>query len=173
MKAAEAVQRILDAHHEMIYGWASGRTGNHMYVVWSTDTGVVTFAFGEGKGHVLIEVRDDERRDVVFATKPVALARLDSQSPPERRRWLADNLPGFVRDSQGMVLAKDENLRNRWYAKFRLQPVRDTTPYLKICVDLVGSSASWSVEYLRYDGCILDEVRVETRYAPLRRVGNA
>jgi hypothetical protein len=172
MKAAEAVQRILDAHHEMIYGWASGRTGNQLHVVWTTDTGVVTFVFSSGKGHVMIEVRDDDGEEV-FATKPATLSRLDSQSHPERRRWLTDTLPDLVRDAQGMVLAKDENWRNRWYAKFRLQPKWGTTPYLKVCVDLVGGSASWSVEYLRYDGCIPDEVRVQARYAPLRRLGYA
>jgi len=137
-------------------------------IEWATKRGVARFVFKDGNGHVEVEVHG-----TVFATKPVTLSRLDSQAPPQQRRWLADNLPALVRASQGMTLAKDENWRNRWYAKFRLEPVRDTTPYLKIWVDLVGSSASWSVEYIRRDGCLLDEIRAETRYTPLRRISHA
>jgi hypothetical protein len=173
MKASAAVRKLVEAHHEMIYGWATKKTDGPMHVVWTTDTGVVDFVFADGKGHVVLEVTDDERRGVSFITKPVRLTRLDSQAEPEQRRWLADNLAALVRDAQGMILAKDENWRHRWYAKFHLQPVLGTIPVLTICVDLVGSSASWSVEYIRRDGCLVDEVRVKSRYIPLRSIGYA
>jgi len=165
MKASEAVRKLVETNHEMIYGWATKGTDGPMRVVWTTDSGVVNFVFSDGRGHVVIEVDG-----TVFATKPVTLSRLDSQAPSQQRRWLADNLPALLRDSQAMTISKDENWRNRWYAKFWLEPVRDTAPLLKICVDLVGSSAAWSVEYIMREGCLVDEVRAQTRYAPLRRM---
>jgi len=173
MNAADAVERLVEAHHEMVYGLATKKVDGPMHVVWTADTGVVDFVFADGKGHVVVEVGGGEEGEAVFATKPLALPRLDSQALPMQRRWLAENLPLLVRNSQAMTIAKDENWRNRWYAKFLLEPIRGTMPYLKICVDLVGSSASWSVEYIRRDGCLVDEIRVQTRYAPLRRIGYA
>jgi hypothetical protein len=137
-------------------------------IEWATKRGVARFVFKDGNGHVEVEVDG-----TVFITKPVALSRLDSQAPPKYRRWLADNLPALVRDSQSMTLAKDENRRHRWYAEFRLAPLGGATPYLKICVDLVGDSASWSVEYTWRQECLLHEIRVQTRYIPLRRLGYA
>jgi Holliday junction resolvase-like predicted endonuclease len=173
MRASEAVQKLVMAQHEMIYGWVSKKSGRPMHVVWTTNTGVIDFIFDNGRGYVVIEVGSDELGEVVFATKPVTLSRLDSQAEPEQRRWLSENLPALVRNAQGMTLAKDENLRHRWYAKFRLEPVRNTTPLLTISVSLTGSSASWSVEYIRRDGCLVDEIRAQTRRTPLRRIKDA
>jgi hypothetical protein len=170
MKASEAVNQLIAADHEMIYGWASKKGDGPMRVAWTTDVGGIDFFFINGRGLILMEVKND---DALFLTKPVMLSRLDSQAPPKCRRWLADNLAALVGDAQSMTIAKDENWRNRWYAKFQLQPLGGATPHLKICVDLVGGSASWSVEYTWRNECLIHEIRARTRYIPLMRLSDA